>query len=49
MVDSWKVIRGVKYVDISNMPLSYYCGIDIHYSFKEEFKVSKINSFSSDK
>ena len=29
MVDSWKVIRGVKYVDISNMPRAYYTAVDI--------------------
>ena len=30
MVDSWKVIRGVKYVDISNMPEVHYCGINVN-------------------
>ena len=30
MVDSWKVIRGVKYVDISNMPEAHYVGVRIN-------------------
>ena len=30
MVDSWKVIRGVKYVDISNMPEAYYTGVGVN-------------------
>lgn len=30
MVDSWKVIRGVKYVDISNMPKAYNTGVRVN-------------------
>lgn len=30
MVDSWKVIRGVKYVDISNMPSAYFTGVRVN-------------------
>lgn len=30
MVDSWKVIRGVKYVDISNMPKAYFTGVKVN-------------------
>ena len=34
MVDSWKVIRGVKYVDISNMPRAYYTGVMVNDATK---------------
>ena len=30
MVDSWKVIRGVKYVDISNMPKAYNTSVRVN-------------------
>ena len=29
MVDSWKVIRGVKYVDISNMPNAFFTSVKV--------------------
>ena len=30
MVDSWKIIRGVKYVDISNMPNAFYTSVKVN-------------------